>query len=328
MKLFIRDHIPLIGIYSIQLFLVTLIYWLDGYSNAAIMMYAVLLSGSVLIGYLAFRYINNKTFYSRLEHPLFSMEEVAVDSPQSPIAESLQKLLLSHYRHYQTELLNYKHKIGAHIQFVNQWVHQMKTPISVIHLMIQDEDDPRFSAIGDEVDRLKKGLETVLYTARLESFEHDMYVETLDLEAVVRSVASAQKRLFIRKRVFPSIRFDTTITVASDEKWLSFLLTQLITNAVRYTARDNGKIYLRGYNTSTNSVLEIRDEGVGISKSDLPRVFEPYFTGENGRHFQESTGMGLYLVKQICDKLGHQVELESEAGRGTVVRILFELTKV
>lgn len=251
------------------------------------------------------------------------MEEFLHEGSEAPLAKSLQELLQNQHRKYRTDLHNYQQKLKDHIQFINQWVHQMKTPLSVIHLMIQDEDEPRFAAIADELDRMKKGLEMVLYTARLDEFEHDFYVETLPLEQVVRTVTSSQKRLFIRKRVFPAFEIDEELTITSDEKWLTFALTQIMTNAVRYTNAENKKIYIRGFKRGINVVLEVQDEGVGIARSDLPRVFDPYFTGENGRNFQESTGMGLYLVKQICDKLGHRVEIDSIVNQGTTVRILF-----
>lgn len=323
MRLFLRDQLPLMLLYIVQLVVITTIYWLDGYRNIEISMYAGLLSTCLFGGYLILRYLKNRSFYQRLEKPLISMEDLSNEIQHTPLAEGLQRLLKSQFQYYRTDLHNYKHRLEEHIQFINQWVHQMKTPLSVIHLMIQDEDNPRSSAIGDELDRMKKGLEMVLYTARLDTFDRDFYVETLNMEKIVRAVTSSQKRLFIRKRVFPVFQFDSHIKIASDEKWLSFVLTQLITNAVRYTIEENQKIYFHGYSHGKNKVLEIRDEGVGIPKSDLARVFDPYFTGENGRNFQESTGMGLYLVKQICEKLGHQVEIESEVENGTTVRIIF-----
>ncbi|MED3552507.1 sensor histidine kinase [Cytobacillus praedii] len=325
MKLFFREQMPLIFIYFLQLFLIFLVYWLDGYRNMAVSVYAAILSTCLLSGYLIYRYIRNKGFYQRLEKPLTSIEDLS-NEPQgagSPLAEGLQQLLKNQYSHYKKDLHKYKYKLEDHIQFINQWVHQMKTPISVIHLMIQEEDEPKFKAIGDEIDRLKKGLELVLYSARLETFERDFYVETLRLESIVRSVTSSQKRLFIRKRIFPSIQIDTHSIIVSDEKWLSFVLTQLITNAIRYTVEENRKVFFRGYKQGKNSILEIQDEGVGIPCSDIPRVFDPYFTGGNGRNFQESTGMGLYLAKQICEKLGHQIEIESKVNHGTTVRIIF-----
>lgn len=323
MKLFLREQLPLIFIYLAQLFIVLFVFWIDGYQNFSISLYAVILSGCILTGYLIYRYLTHRTFYKRLEKPQEPLEEFSHDGSGAPLAKSLQELLQNQHRQYRTDLHSYQQKLKDHIQFINQWVHQMKTPLSVIHLMIQNEDEPRFAAMADELDRMKKGLEMVLYTARLDEFEHDFYVETLSLEQVVKTVTSSQKRLFIRKRVFPAVEINKELTITSDEKWLTFAITQIMTNAVRYTNAENKKISIRGYKRGIHVVLEIQDEGVGIVKSDLPRVFDPYFTGENGRNFQESTGMGLYLVKQICDKLGHRVEIESIINHGTTVRILF-----
>ncbi|MGG6311984.1 HAMP domain-containing histidine kinase [Paenibacillus macerans] len=323
MRLFIREQRPLIVIYVLQLAITTFVYWLDGYRHPAISLYAVLLSTCLLLAYLIYRYMTNRTFYRRLEEPLDSLRGFADVKPGTPLSDGLRQLLKAQYRHYLAELNGQQSKIDGHLHFINQWVHQMKTPLSVIHLMVQNDDDPRSVAIGDELDRLRKGLEMVLYTARLDAFEHDFLVETLELEPLVRSVASAQKRLFIRRKVFPLIEIEAGLSAASDEKWLSFVLTQIMTNAVKYTVKEKAKLRFRGFSRGREAVLEIADEGVGIPESDVPRVFDAYFTGENGRSFQESTGMGLYLVKQICDKLGHRVELESQAGRGTTVRIVF-----
>lgn len=323
MKLFLRDQMSLIFIYLVQLFLIGLIYWLDGYRNVRISIYAAILSSCIFIGYLIFRYVKNRVFYQHLENSLTSFDDFMSDLPRTPLGEGLHQLLTSLFYHYKSDLQNYKYKLDGHIQFINQWVHQMKTPLSVIHLMVQNEDDERFIAISDELDRMKKGLEMVLHTARLDTFERDFHVETLYLDKVVRAVTSNQKRLFIRKRVYPSIQIDHTLKIASDEKWLSFVITQLVTNAIRYTVHEGRKIYFTGYKQGIHKVLEVRDEGIGISKSDISRVFDPYFTGENGRRFHESTGMGLYLVKQICEKLGHQVEIESVVNEGTTVRVIF-----
>jgi signal transduction histidine kinase len=323
-KLFIREQTPLIAVYLAQLLMLTLVYRLDGGSGVTVSLYAALLSSILLLGYLAYRYFSNRSFYERLMTVPSSLEESGGPVQNTPLAESLRLLLAQQFRLYQNDLHSYRHKLEEHIHFINQWVHGMKTPLSVIHLIIQDKDGPPFTAIGDELDRLKKGLDTVLYTARLDTFEHDFYVERLELAAVVRSVTSEQKRLFIRKRVFPAISVDSGISVTSDEKWLAFVLTQLITNALRYTVEEGRFVHFHGYIAEQGkAVLEVRDEGVGIPPGDLPRVFDPYFTGINGRTFQESTGMGLYLVKQICGKLEHEVEITSEVGKGTTVRIIF-----
>lgn len=323
MKLFLQDHLSLIVIYFLQLFITTLLYWLDGHQNLSISLYAIMLSSFLLLGYLTYRYLSNRSFYNQIAKPLQSIEGNLENRSSSRLSEGLQQLLTDQAKLYKNDLQLYKQRLDYHVQFIHQWVHQMKTPLSVIHLIIQEDDSKVYKAIGDEVDRLRKGLETVLYTARLDSFEHDFYVETLDLEKLVRSVTSKEKRLFIRKRLFPSFQFEGDLTIVSDEKWLSFVLTQLVTNSIRYTVQENKKIHFRGFIKGTSTIIEVRDEGVGIPSHDLPRVFDPYFTGENGRNFQESTGMGLYLVKQIVDKLGHSIEIESSVSNGTTVRIIF-----
>ncbi|GGG71073.1 sensor histidine kinase [Paenibacillus radicis (ex Gao et al. 2016)] len=327
MKLFLREQSSLILIYVLQLLVTGLVYWLDGLHKLDTAIYAALLSGCILLLYLVYRYLSNRSFYQRLSVPAGSLESystgAAAAKQYTPLAEALHQLQKSQFRLYQSELIELKHKNEEHSQFVNQWVHQMKTPISVIHLLIQEEDDSRFRAIGDELDRLRKGLETVLYTSRLDRFEHDLHVEQLQLETVVRNATSSQKRLFIRNSVYPQIDIDKHLTVASDDKWLSFVIAQLITNAVRYSAGKGTKVYFTAYRSGEQTVLEIRDEGIGIPKSDVPKVFDAYFTGENGRRYEESTGMGLYLVRQICEKLGHTAEIDSVAGQGTTVTIRF-----
>ncbi|OAS87907.1 MULTISPECIES: sensor histidine kinase [Metabacillus] len=323
MKLFIRDHLPLTFFYFIQLLVVLLLFLLDGFDHWATMVYACFLSTCIFIGYLFLRYVTNRSFYKRLSTPPSSLSDVNIELQSAPLPESLDRFQKQQMQNYKQELYTYKHKLDHHIQFINQWVHQMKTPISVIHLSIQDLEDELLESIDEELDRLKKGLEMVLFSSRLDMFERDFHVETIQLKELVRKLTSSQKRLFIRNRVYPELAIDPSIKVVSDEKWLSFVVSQLMTNSVRYTVEKGKKIVFRGSRNENKTVLEVIDQGVGIPKSDLPRVFDPYFTGENGRDFQESTGMGLYLVKQICDKLGHRVEIESDVNSGTIVRIVF-----
>lgn len=324
MRLFWRDQRPYIIVYLLQLAVLTLVYWLDGYRHAAISVYGALLSTCILAIFLIVRYWTNRSFYRLLEQMPDSLRSFAEMKPGSPLADSLQHFLKAQYRLYLQEIGEQQSKIEGHRHFINQWVHQMKTPLSVIHLMVQHEDDTQSVAIADELDRLRKGLEMVLYTARLDTFEHDFVAETLDLAVLVRSVTSAQKRLFIRRKVYPMIEIPEGLQVTTDEKWLSFVVTQLITNAVKYTVKERANLYFHGFVRGRETVLEIEDEGIGIPASDLPRVFDAYFTGDNGRSFPESTGMGLYLAKEICTKLGHRLELESQYGAGTTVRIIFQ----
>ncbi|MGG1575305.1 sensor histidine kinase [Fictibacillus sp. NRS-1165] len=323
MKLFIREHLLLCFVYLIQLAVIIAIYRLDGHTDWKITLYACLLSSCLLAGYLTYRYFSHRSFYHRLTIPLASLDDLPYNQQDSPLPESLENFQKEMIRHYKKDLYNYKHRLDHHVQFINQWVHQMKTPLSVIHLMVQDRDDEFSQSIEDELDRLKKGLEMVLYTSRLDTFDRDFYAERLDLSLLVKKAASSQKRLFIRNRVYPELMIEQGLTVTTDDKWFSFVLNQLVTNAVRYTQTPGEKVTFRSFRQDGRTGIEVIDRGVGIPKSDLPRVFDPYFTGENGRSFQESTGMGLYLARQICEKLGHRIEIDSSPGSGTTVRILF-----
>ncbi|MDR6224425.1 sensor histidine kinase [Desmospora profundinema] len=323
MRLFLREQIPLLIIYGLQLVLILGIYRLAGFQNWWIALYAALLSAVLFVGYLCYRYWSLRSFYYRLTFPMETLDESIRDRGGNPLSKALNELLKTQYQHYKGELHHYESKIRNHVTFINQWVHQMKTPLSVIHLTIQDEDDPIFDSIREESDRIGKGLETVLHTARLDSFEQDFHVEPVRLNTVVHQVIQENKGLFIRNRVYPEVYVDETLTVESDEKWLAFVLGQLLTNAVKYSVETGEKIVLSSWMRGPHAVLQVTDYGIGIPKKDLQRVFEPYFTGEHGRKYPESTGMGLYLVREVCRRLNHGVELTSKVGKGTTVRIIF-----
>lgn len=324
MKLFIREHLPLVIIHLIQLFLVVLIYWLDGYRNFPTAMYSVFIGLVLLTGYLVYRYVSHRTFYQRLSRSFATLDEAVQPNGQAPLPEALDDLLHSQYRLYQQRLKAWESKHQAHITFMNQWVHQMKTPLSVIHLTVQGDDDPRSTSIREEAERMEKGLEMVLYAARLESFEQDFTVERVSLRQAVERVVHENKRLFIRNYVYPEVNVDEALQVETDAKWLHFMLNQLLSNAIKYSAGNHQKIIFTAQESVSGAVrLSISDAGVGIPSTDLKRVFQPFYTGDNGRRFRESTGMGLYLVQEVCGHLGHRVDLQSEVGKGTTVSLIF-----
>jgi OmpR family two-component system sensor histidine kinase YxdK len=323
MRLFVRDQLPVIGYAIIQLGIVLLVFWLDGYKHLLTALYAAFLSLSLLSVYLAFRYFSHRALYARLSNPLASLKEFVHKRESAPLPSALDQLMDTQYRHYQNQLKSWERKQQEHITFMNQWVHQMKTPVSVIELITQDEDDSRLVSISEEMDQLKRGLEMVLYIARLETLEQDFVVEAAALRDIVSEVIHDNKRFFIRSYVYPHNRVGPGITVRTDIKWLRFCLQQIVSNAIKYSAGSRKQVSVSAFVQEQAIILEIRDEGIGIPRTDVPRVFTRFFTGENGRAYKESTGMGLYLVKEVLTRLNHQVELESEVGKGTIVRIVF-----
>jgi two-component system, OmpR family, sensor histidine kinase YxdK len=324
MRLFLREHVGYIVFHLSQLALLSLLFYLDGYRGMNVIIYANFLSTVVLIAFLIYRYHSRRNFYMKLESTLQSLDASLETTDQAPVAESLDQLLRTQYQLYQDKLQRAEEQQDEHLLFMDRWVHQMKTPLSVIELTAQGLDEPESSSIREETDRMRDGLNTVLYMARLRTIEGDFHIKPVVLSKLIREVNVENKRFYIRNEVFPQIiEQKEGITVETDEKWLFFILTQLVHNAVKYSAGSANHIHISLYERSTNVVLEVKDFGVGIPIADQKRVFHKFYTGENGRTYRESTGMGLYLVKEVMNKLEHRVELESVVGEGTIVRIIF-----
>ncbi len=325
MKIFLYDHISFVLLYLFNMLFLFIFYRnLGGFETLENVYYFIFLSSFLLGVFLLYRYFSNKRLYDMLTKMPSKFEDTLSSAGTTPISVGVNKLLRAQYNLYQEQIQMYKRKQAEHLTFINQWVHQMKTPISVIHLILQEnEGEPYVENIRQELERISRGLNMALNMARLTNFEHDFTVETVLLHSIAIEVVNEQKRYFIRKKVYPEVRIDSNMTVKSDKKWLKFIVEQLLVNAIKYTEGENKKVIVSAYDSEKGKVWEVKDRGVGIPKQDIRRVFEPFYTGENGRKFGESTGMGLYLVSEVCKKLGHQIEIESKPGEGTSVRIIF-----
>ncbi|HEV2121647.1 MAG TPA: ATP-binding protein, partial [Chloroflexota bacterium] len=184
------------------------------------------------------------------------------------------------------------------------------------------------ASIEEETLKLADGLELVLNTTRLQDFALDYHIRRVDLLQSVRKVVNARKRQFIRLGIFPAVDAaeDADWHVLTDEKWNTFAIDQILSNALKYgsqVGRPKQRLRLSLSHRVGAVTLAITDEGPGIPPQDVPRVFEPFFTGENGRRYSHATGIGLYLVKRVIDQLGHQVALQSVEGQGTTVTLTY-----
>ncbi|MDM5230278.1 sensor histidine kinase [Lysinibacillus pakistanensis] len=322
-KLFLRDYASFIVFQLLLVGFIMVLYGLDGFRNVDTAIYSFCISLVLLASFLLVRYLMRQRYLLKISQLPKTMEDVLQKNAKTPEAIQTEKYMHELYRLYQHELHSLYASQKRHDQFMNQWVHQMKTPISVIELLLQDERPLDKRNVQEEIDRLRRGLDMVLVNARLENFEEDMQVEQVALKTIVTATVNENKRLFITKRVFPEIHIEDDIIVASDSKWLRFIIGQFVTNAVKYTFEANKKIVISAVKRDDHVQLAICDEGIGIPASDLSRVTKAFFTGENGRKTGESTGMGLYLAKEICEKLGHELNITSEVGKGTIVTVTF-----
>jgi signal transduction histidine kinase len=322
MKLFLKDHLSYILFTFVIVALATGVYWLDGYRNLRLSLYVLFLTTLLLAVFLVFRYVMHRHIFARLSTPS-SREPDSEFYPNegSELSRAAERYLACQYQFYQKHIQELAGKNHDRSIFINQWVHQMKTPISVIDLIVQEKVDPEFRSIREETDRIKDGLKTVLYTLRLDHFESDFVVESVALRTVIHETVNDCKRLFIRSKLYPQVEITEEAIIETDKKWFQFAIGQLITNAIKYSPTSGSKVIIKAISRGQNLCLTITDQGIGIESSDLPRVFKPFFTGENGRNYGQSTGMGLYLVKEICTRLGYTINITSTVGAGTTVCI-------
>ncbi|WP_017416535.1 sensor histidine kinase [Clostridium tunisiense] len=236
--------------------------------------------------------------------------------------------------YYDLLTIIYKQNLGiTHNAEVNQsnlidyytlWAHQIKTPISAIHLILQTEDNELSSELSTELFKIEQYVEFVLQYLRLESMSSDLVLKSQSLDNIVKQAVRKYARMFIRKRIKMDFK-DLNCEVLTDEKWLLFAIEQLLSNALKYTREGTISIYMDGASEKT---LVIEDTGIGIKEEDLARIFERGFTGYNGRWDKRSTGLGLYLCKQILNKLSHGISIESRVDEGTKVKINLETIQV
>ena len=209
------------------------------------------------------------------------------------------------------------------IDFYSLWAHQIKTPLAAMNLLLQseeareDKDAKIFQEMRMELFKTGQYVDMVLSYLRAEDMSSDLLLKEYSLDEIVRQAVRKYSGMFILKKIRLEYEPCKEI-VLTDEKWLLFVLEQLLSNALKYT--EKGFIRIR-MEQGSPAVLLIEDSGIGIQAEDLPRVFEKGFTGYNGRQDKKSTGIGLYLCRMICEKLNHTVTITSDPGKGTAVRL-------
>lgn len=199
--------------------------------------------------------------------------------------------------------------------YFTMWIHQIKTPIAAMQLILREQDDARSRELLAELFRIDQYAEMALTYARLESPTTDLVLRRCAVEPIVRSVVRQYAGQFVRRHVALRCEIEP-VCALTDEKWLAFILGQLLSNAVKYT--ENGTVTVR---VTKELVLSVSDTGIGIAPEDLPRIFEKGFTGYNGRAGRKSTGLGMYLSRCAAEKLGHRISVQSAPGQGTTVSV-------
>lgn len=319
LKGWLADRRLVIGAWLACVCVTGLFFWLyalPGETFLTLLLFEVLCSaGFALVDWI--RYFRK---YWTLLH---LKEEILVTAEHLPQENSLLEgayLDLLHLLSRENRRIRDKseRELSDMVEYYTMWVHQIKTPIAAMGLLLQTEPDGRNSAMEMELMKISQYVEMVLQYLRLDSETSDFVLRPCALNEVIRQTLRKYAKLFILKRIRLNFQ-ETEAVVLSDEKWLAFLLEQLLSNALKYTP-SGGTIALH---MEPNEVLVISDTGIGIAPEDLPRVFEKGYTGGNGRSDKKATGIGLYLCRRVADLLGHSLTLSSRLGEGTQVRMGF-----
>ncbi len=244
-----------------------------------------------------------------------SPELVELPVPLGGVEEDYQRLVLALRRESQDLKEDYAARIRDMEDYYTAWVHQIKTPISSMALSLQGEDTSQGRKLRLDLFHIEQYVDMVLAYLRLESPSGDYVFRTQGLDRILRETVKKLAPEFISRRL--SLTYEPIdLEVVTDEKWLSFVLEQILTNALKYTREGGITIDLEEPKT-----LCIRDTGIGIAPEDLPLIFQRGYTGKNGRLDQRASGLGLYLCREICSKLGIGLSAASVVGEGTVIRL-------
>ena len=229
------------------------------------------------------------------------------------------RLLCEEHNQYKSET-NYKYT--DMIDYYTVWAHQIKTPIASMRLTLQNEDSALSRKLTSDLFRIEQYVEMVLTFLRLDAESTDYVFKEYDLDSIVKSAVRKFSSEFIDRKL-RLIYEPLNASVITDEKWLSFVIEQVLSNALKYTPSGSITISLAGEKT-----LRIQDTGIGIDPSDLPRIFENGYTGFNGRTDRKASGIGLYLCRRVCNNLGHTITASSIADVGTTIDIDLTQTKL
>ncbi len=247
------------------------------------------------------------------KHRQLQMREMP--APSGILEKDYQKIILKLKEEEELSRKKANEDFNNMVEYYTVWAHQIKTPIASMRLQLQSEDTDVARRLNGDLNRIEEYVGMVLTFLRLDSDSTDYVIKEIDLDKVIKPVIRKFARDFISKKL--SMDYETLETkVLSDEKWLSFVIEQVISNAVKYTKTGGIRIYMK-----EAGILCIEDTGIGISAEDLPRVFENGYTGFNGREDKRASGIGLYLCKRVCDNLGHKISAESAQGVGTKIMI-------
>lgn len=283
---------------------------------------------SYLIG-LIYEYNKKKKYYNYLEKMLNHLKEKyliteVIKKPEFIEGKILYETLEQINKSMHENVNKYKYNVKDYKEYIELWIHEIKIPLATSKMIIENNKNNATRSIEEELDKLENYIDQTLYYARSNTVEKDYYIKKSNLKELVNESIKKNKTMLIQEKVEINIH-DLNNIIYTDSKWIIFILNQLIQNSVKYKNKERTlEIEMFSKENKDNTILYIKDNGIGIKKNEINRVFEKGFTGTNGRlSNKKSTGIGLYLCKKLCDKLGISIELDSKENEYTIIKIIF-----
>ena len=323
---FIKERMIFLIINLIMFLLVAILMKIVKVSINIILILILIWFGPILI-YMFLEFIKYRRYLNNLINTVENLDRKyllpeVIEEPRFQEARIINDVLKQCNKSMHEKVKHYKDEQIEYREYIETWVHEIKTPIASAKLILENDNSNLSERINYEMKRVEGFIEQVLYYARSSDVSKDYIIKEFSLRSVVMKSVKSNSRDFINKNIKLDIR-GIEGNIFSDEKWVEFIINQIIINAVKFSIPNEGKVSIYSKVNENNIILTIEDNGVGINEKDIDRVFEKGFTGENGRKFGKSTGIGLYLCKKLCDKLGIGISLNSKENIGTKVNIVF-----
>ena len=326
-KLFFKEKVItilllLFGIITIEIFLMA-------YNvGMFIKIYIPLIIIGLYITSIVIEYLKKKEFYNNLLNMLEELEEKyliteIINTPSFLEGKILKNTLEQIDKSMLENVNKYKYMTEDYKEYIELWIHEIKIPIAASKMVIENNKNTITKSIDEELDKVENYIEQALFYARSNTVEKDYYIKKVILKEIVNESIRKNKSCLIQEKIAINIH-DLDLEVNTDNKWIVFILNQIIQNSIKYKKKEESAIEIYAKQGKENVILYIKDNGIGIKKGEITRVFEKGFTGTNGRlSNKKSTGIGLYLCKKLCDKLGIGIELNSVQNEGTEVMLIF-----
>ncbi|MBU3203902.1 sensor histidine kinase [Clostridium algidicarnis] len=277
-------------------------------------------------------YFNKRKYYNELISNLDRLDKKYLISEVADEGNFLDSKILYYVIKEATKAMNdeiasLKINNNEYREYIELWVHEVKTPISSCKLLIENNKSEITKSIDEEIDKVENYIEQALFYTRSNALEKDYIIKELNLKNSINKVIKRNANTLIERRIKVEVK-DLEEIVYSDSKWIEFIINQIISNSIKYMGKGEGTIKFYTNNIGENIILNIEDTATGMNEKDVIKAFEKGYTGEKGRKFGKSTGIGLYLCKKLAIKLGLGISLTSEINVGTKVSIIFPINRM